>query len=64
MDKALALEIIKILSALESRGFSNKQMLPDYLHDQLQTAIEELTKEVLHTYDYNRNVADSKAKFP
>lgn len=47
MDKPLALGLIKLLSALESWGFSNKQMLPDYLHEDLARHIEELESVVL-----------------
>ena len=47
MDKTLALGLIKLLSALESWGFSNKQMLPDYLHEDLATHIEKLESVVL-----------------
>jgi hypothetical protein len=35
MTKEQALNIIKLLSALESWAFSTKNMLPDYLHDDL-----------------------------
>jgi hypothetical protein len=47
MTKEQLLQIIKLLSALESWGFSNKQMLPDYLHDDLCRAVKMLEKEVL-----------------
>lgn len=47
MDKPLALGLIKLLSALESWGFSNKQMLPDYLLEDLARHIEELESVVL-----------------
>ena len=47
MDKELALEIIKLLSALESWGFSTKQMLPDFMHDHLQSVVDRLSVEVL-----------------
>jgi hypothetical protein len=48
MTKSDYLEIIKLLSALESWGFATKERLPDYLHDQLQLAIDKLSKEVLN----------------
>ena len=47
MNKADCLDVIKLLSALESWGFSQKENLPDYLHDRLLDAIEKLSKEVL-----------------
>jgi hypothetical protein len=47
MDKELALELIKLLSALESWGYSNKMMLPDFLAERLSIALDVLTKEVL-----------------
>lgn len=47
MTKEQALELIKLLSAIESWGFANKQMMPDYLHESLQSAMDMLTKEVL-----------------
>ena len=47
MTKEQALEIIKLLSALESWGFSNGNGLPDYLHERLYAAIDTLTMEVL-----------------
>ena len=47
MTPTQALEIIKLLSALESWSFSLKCNLPDYLHDKIATSIEVLEKEVL-----------------
>jgi len=47
MTKEQLLQIIKLLSALESWGFSNKQMFPDYLHDDLCRAVKMLETEVL-----------------
>lgn len=47
MTKEQLLDIIKLLSALESWGFSNKVMFPDYLHDDLCRLQEALCKEVL-----------------
>lgn len=41
------LDLIKLLSALESWSFSSTTLFPDYLHDQLQSAVEKLSKEVL-----------------
>ena len=47
MNKELALEIIKLLSALESWGFSTGSNIPDYLHENLHNIVEKLTDEVL-----------------
>jgi len=47
MSKEEALNIIKLLSALESCAFSTKNMLPDYLHDDFCVAIKKLENIVL-----------------
>tara|TARA_R110000868_G_scaffold233488_4_gene487206 strand:- start:246 stop:401 length:156 start_codon:yes stop_codon:yes gene_type:complete len=47
MTKAEALKIIKLLSAMESWAFSTKNLLPDYLHEDLCLAVERLEKIVL-----------------
>ena len=47
MTKAEALNIIKLLSALESWAFSTKTLLPDYLHDDLCVALKKLEAIVL-----------------
>jgi len=47
MTKEDQLNIIKLLSALESWGFSTNQTMPAYLYDQMQTSIVLLCKEVL-----------------
>lgn len=47
MTKAEHLEIIKLLSALESWSFAESKRLPDYLVEQLNDAVEKLSKEVL-----------------
>lgn len=47
MTKAEHLEIIKLLSALESWSFAEGKRLPDYLIEQLNESIEKLSKEVL-----------------
>ena len=46
--KEMALQIIMLLSALESWCFSTKERLPDYLHDRLAEVVEHLSKEILH----------------
>lgn len=47
MTKEDALNIIKLLSALESWAFSNKTMIPDYMHADLCVAMEKLEAFVL-----------------
>jgi len=47
MTKEEALNIIKLLSALESWAFSTKTLLPDYLHDDLCVALKKLEAIVL-----------------
>jgi len=48
MSKEQCLELIKLLSALESWSFSKgTETFPDYLYDKITGAVEVLTKEVL-----------------
>ena len=47
MTKPELLEVIKLLSALESWSFSSKTMLPDYLYEKIEASMELLTKELL-----------------
>lgn len=47
MTKEQCLALIKLLSALESWGFANNHRLPDYLHEQLCEAVNQLSKEIL-----------------
>lgn len=47
MTKEEALAAIKLLSAMESWAFSNKTLLPDYLHDDLVRSMEVLERIVL-----------------
>ena len=47
MTRVEALEIIKLLSALESWSFSLKERLPDYLLEKIAASIVVLEKEVL-----------------
>jgi len=47
MTKEDALNIIKLLSALESWAFSNKTMIPDYMHDDLCVSMRKLEAIVL-----------------
>ena len=47
MTKEEALKTMMLLSALESWAFSTKNLLPDYLHEELQKSMEVLGKIVL-----------------
>jgi hypothetical protein len=47
MTKEDALKTMMLLSALESWAFSTKNLLPDYLHEDLSLAMEKLEKIVL-----------------
>jgi hypothetical protein len=47
MTKELALRLLMLLSALESWGFSTKNLFPDYLHDELHALMDELRKELI-----------------
>ena len=48
MNKELALEILMLLSALESWGFARDgNPMPDYLHENLSSVITKLSNEVL-----------------
>lgn len=42
MDKQKAIELLMLLSALESWSFSSNTPLPDYLHERLEALIEYL----------------------
>lgn len=47
-NKEFALQMIMLLSAVESWSFSTKERLPDYLHERLADIVEHLSKQVLH----------------
>jgi hypothetical protein len=47
MTKEEALAAIKLLSAMESWAFSTKNLLPDYLHEDLHKSMSVLEKIVL-----------------
>ena len=47
MNKEFALDLIKLLSAMESWSFTTKERLPDYLVEPLNLAINKLGDEVL-----------------
>ena len=46
-DKALAIHILMLLSALESWAYANNTKLPEHYVEQLGMVIHELTQEVL-----------------
>lgn len=47
MNKQQCLELLTLLSALESWALSQKERLPDYLHDRICQATTLLSREVL-----------------
>jgi hypothetical protein len=47
MNKEEAIKLIKLLSALEAHAFSTKNLLPDYLHEDLCLALKVLERIVL-----------------
>ena len=47
MSKKELLEILKLLSAMESWSFSTSKNIPDYLLDRLDHQIKRLEQEVL-----------------
>ena len=47
MTKEQYLQIIKLLSAVESWSFADKHRMPDYLYEQIDEAIKVLEQEVL-----------------
>lgn len=47
MDKEQALKIIKLLSAIETAGVLANPRMPDYLPEQLNGIVEELSTQIL-----------------
>ena len=47
MTKPQALDLLMLLSALESWGMSNNQRLPDYMLERLDNSLEVLRAEIL-----------------
>lgn len=47
MNKDKLLDLLQLLSALESWGFSNGQRMPDFLLEQINDSVEVLRNEVL-----------------
>jgi len=66
MTKEQALAAIKLLSAMESWAFSNENLIPDYLHEDLQKSMEVLERIVLgepkEQYRYGTPLLDSMTK--
>ena len=47
MTKEQTLELLMLLSAIESWSFADKHRMPDYLYDRIDSAIDSLKKELL-----------------
>jgi hypothetical protein len=47
MTKPEAIQALKLLSALESWAMSQKERMPDYLHDDIQTSMKVLERIIL-----------------
>ena len=47
MTKQELLQLLRLLSALESVMLVNKQTIPDYLYDDINRAVEILEREIL-----------------
>lgn len=47
MTKEQILQLIKLLSAVESWSFAHNHQMPDYLYEQIEKAMEVLEQEVL-----------------
>lgn len=47
MTKDQALDLLMLLSALESWSFADKHTMPDFLHERLADAVEVLRNEVM-----------------
>ena len=47
MTKEQTLELLMLLSAIESWSFADKHRMPDYLYDRIDSAIDSLKEELL-----------------
>ena len=47
MDKSQTLELLMLLSAVESWSFADNHRMPEYLYDRIDSAIDSLKKELL-----------------
>ena len=48
MTKQELLQLLRLLSALESVMLVNKQTIPDYLYDDINRSVEILEREILN----------------
>ena len=48
MTKEQALDLLQLLSAVESWSFADKHRMPDYLYDKIDESIKALEKVVLN----------------
>ena len=48
MTKQELLQLLRLLSALESVMLVNKQTIPDYLYDDINRAVEIIEREILN----------------
>jgi hypothetical protein len=48
MTREQTLDLLMLLSALESWSFSTGKLIPDYLHDRLAATVELLSGEILN----------------
>lgn len=66
MDNKLALEVLMLLSALESWSMSFEQAMPIYMVDSMQHVVSELTKQILkgeiNEYSDNDTGIDGSSK--
>lgn len=56
MTKQQTLELLMLLSALESWSFSVGARMPDYLHEKIADAIENLTNNLIEDKDPTRTL--------
>lgn len=56
MSKRELLEVVKLLSALESWSFSAAKPMPDYLFERMDSLIVELSEQLLNGGDGAENV--------
>jgi len=53
MERAQILDLLMLLSALESWALSQNQRLPDYLHERICSQVEKLSDLILNEGDAN-----------
>ena len=47
MTKEQLIELVKLLSALESWSFSSQSVMPEYLYEKLDKQVKAITQEIL-----------------